>query len=431
MADIIGDSRNNQINGGLGDDILRGGAGNDTLSGGDGADVLDGEFGNDVLLGGLGNDVLSDNLGANDSLFGNEGDDVLRVRDLAEDGSGARTLVLDGGSGNDSLRLDFHYNTASSVTLNGGDGNDVIAADGGGLVQIDGGAGSDTIKVNAVAGYEDLDNPLPAQARTTYRITLGSGSDTLSLLSSNDTAWRAGLDGGNDTAFDGTAFNTIVVTDFAAGAGGDRIDLLGLLRDQIVGIGASDWDPATNPFATGHLRLAVSGADVLVQLRLIEYDFNSTTPIIVYKTLVRLQNVTAASLTAANLSGFDPSVQGGLAFLGTSANDSLTGGAGNDQLYGEDGDDVLFGGAGNDTLRGGQGSDRLFGGTGNDFLSEAAGDTGPFGNDYYDGGEGNDRVSLFTNSGPRGDGRPAHCDSAKHWIDGDRHLRRNRAYHLH
>lgn len=51
---------------------------------------------------------------------------------------------------------------------------------------------------------------------------------------------------------------------------------------------------------------------------------------------------------------------------GTSANNQLTGGDGDDLLYGLDGNDSLTGGSGDDQLDGGAGSDLMAGGDGND-----------------------------------------------------------------
>jgi Ca2+-binding RTX toxin-like protein len=52
--------------------------------------------------------------------------------------------------------------------------------------------------------------------------------------------------------------------------------------------------------------------------------------------------------------------------LGTSADESLTGGSGDDTLMGLAGNDSLTGGKGNDVLEGGAGDDSLNGGNGND-----------------------------------------------------------------
>jgi Ca2+-binding RTX toxin-like protein len=61
---------------------------------------------------------------------------------------------------------------------------------------------------------------------------------------------------------------------------------------------------------------------------------------------------------------------------GTAGNDVLAGGVGNDQLFGLAGNDTLVGGAGNDRLDGGIGSDAMTGGAGNDtYVVNATGDT--------------------------------------------------------
>lgn len=73
-------------------------------------------------------------------------------------------------------------------------------------------------------------------------------------------------------------------------------------------------------------------------------------------------------------------------FTGTSGNDILLAGAGNDLLEGLVGDDLLLAGSGNDELFGNDGADTLAGGSGNDTLE---GGNGP---DLLDGEEGNDSI---------------------------------------
>ncbi|MFM6201948.1 MAG: sodium:calcium exchanger, partial [Dolichospermum sp.] len=63
--------------------------------------------------------------------------------------------------------------------------------------------------------------------------------------------------------------------------------------------------------------------------------------------------------------------------------DTISGNAGDDQIYGEDGNDVLNGGANND---------QLYGGNGNDTLQGTDGGIGE--QDYLVGGTGNDRFIL-------------------------------------
>ena len=84
-------SRNVEINGGNGDDVITGGAGNDVVRGGAGIDVLRGGPGDDVLYADAGGDVVHGDAG-DDRLYGGAGPDQLNG------GDGADTIVSIGGS---------------------------------------------------------------------------------------------------------------------------------------------------------------------------------------------------------------------------------------------------------------------------------------------------------------------------------------------
>ena len=73
-----------------------------------------------------------------------------------------------------------------------------------------------------------------------------------------------------------------------------------------------------------------------------------------------------------------------VSIIGTSADDKIRGGEGDDEISGKYGDDILSGGKGNDELDGGSGVDHLDGGKGNDELD------GGSGVDHLDGGKGKD-----------------------------------------
>ena len=119
-----GGSGNDSLIGNQADNVLRGYAGNDRLEGLEGNDVLDGGAGNDTLKGGAGADEL----------LGGDGDDLL-----------------DGGAGNDTLK-----GGAGVDELLGGDGDDVL--DGGpGNDRLTGGDGADIFLFDpAQAGVDTI-----------------------------------------------------------------------------------------------------------------------------------------------------------------------------------------------------------------------------------------------------------------------------------
>jgi Ca2+-binding RTX toxin-like protein len=75
-----------------------------------------------------------------------------------------------------------------------------------------------------------------------------------------------------------------------------------------------------------------------------------------------------------------------LTLYGSEADDTLTGGAGNDTLYGHGGLDTLIGGAGDDLIYGGYQADTIRGGTGNDTIYTKGG------SDLINSGNGNDTI---------------------------------------
>lgn len=115
-SDVIsGNSLNNGLIGGIGDDQLNGGAGADTLNGGDGADELNGGADDDQLNGDAGADILDGGDG-NDIVNGGDGNDIL-ISSLGTDS-------LDGGAGDDQLIIDGEHSAGDVMT--GGTGVNVF-----------------------------------------------------------------------------------------------------------------------------------------------------------------------------------------------------------------------------------------------------------------------------------------------------------------
>ncbi len=100
------------------------------------------------------------------------------------------------------------------------------------------------------------------------------------------------------------------------------------------------------------------------------------------------------TLTSEQMTGFRNGFDGGEgndSITGTSSDDVILGGSGNDTLNGGDGNDYVRGITGDDVIDGGAGVDAVNGNEGNDTVSGGAG------NDYVRGGQGND--ALFGNDG--------------------------------
>jgi len=357
---LFGEAGDDSAAGDNGDDQLSGGDGFDTLSGGAGDDIIEGGNDDDFMFGEDGNDELSGDAGS-DILFGDSGDDQLS--------GGTGNDSLDGSDGDDVLTGgdggDFLSGGLGTNTLTGGLGDDQIIADStDGAQTINGGEGNDTIR-----------HYYRSSAST---ITTGTGSDTIEI---------AHADVGTET---------IVVTDFTAGAGGDVFKLSG--DDGSLLSLLSGWDGGSNPFGTGFLRLVQDGADTLL-----EWDRDGSGTDSDWETLVVFENTDPDDFTEANfVPAYHPdgSAPEGQTITGTNDSESLTGTFGNDTINALGGDDSVSGLAGADTINGGDGFDSLNGGAGNDIIAGGNDDdfiAGEDGNDQLSGEAGND--ILFGDQG--------------------------------
>ena len=261
------------------DDWIYGTGAAEAFDGGIGDDRIEGNTGLDTLRGGAGNDRLwssYENTYSQEAagLYGDDGNDTLGGGQLAE----------------------------------GGDGDDVI------LQAIDqrGGTGNDWLTGN--------------DAATTYRFSLGDGSDTLQ-------------DDG-----------------FADSSPADRI---------VFGTGVARSD----------LRLRASGSDLLLSysaadsIRILDALAGGNRGTVIE----RLEFADGSSVTMAELlADLGTATDDDDVLLGAEGDDSIDGLGGNDLIQGGFGDDTLMGGAGNDTLFGGDDSDLLTGGSGDDLLDGGA-----------------------------------------------------------
>ena len=260
---LTGGGANDTIDGLAGDDTLSGLGGNDVLDGGTGIDSMAGGAGGDTyyvddpsdvvteavgsgsdtvfttvdyalapgsevefltasagstglkltgnafdntIRGAAGDDILTDG-GGRDALYGNDGDDVL----IVSSGGVAGGAIYDGGAGSDTLRLDaaavadFTAATLTGVEhVAGSSADDSLAFaldDFLALSTFDGGGGNDAVTLKFRYTLDVLANPGPTITGLEFRQLVGSSiTDTATLSAQQFAAFdQIYLAGGNDT----------------------------------------------------------------------------------------------------------------------------------------------------------------------------------------------------------------------------------------
>lgn len=426
-------------------------AGNDTVSGLGGNDSLIGNSGDDVLIGGAGADTLSGGIGSdtasyagsaavNVNLFtgaasgGYAAGDVFASIENLIGSSGADALAgstssnqILGGGGNDTVLGDSGNDTldgeAGNDSIDGGSGNDLLYA-GTGSDWMIGGAGTDTFDYSrstaavilnlttgtASGGWAAGDTLSGAEylIGSAYNDSITGDANTNSLLGGlgNDTLRG---EGGRDTIDGGDGNDSLY-----GGADNDRLtDLLGANKlfgeagnDTLTGgVGADSLDGGDGDDTLE----GGAGADTLVGGLGIDT--------LTYANATAAVNVNLKASTGAGAEAAGDKPSGIEKLIGSSFNDTLTGGtasetidggngnntingdAGADSLKGGSGLDTMNGGAGNDTLDGGSGNDSLRGGADADSIDGGTGDDllfGDAGADTFDGGSGADTMTGGT-----------------------------------
>jgi Ca2+-binding RTX toxin-like protein len=377
---LDGTADDDTINGLGGDDTINGGGGNDTLNGGEGNDTLDGNSGHATLNGQAGNDTLKvSQIGFYNLALGGTGSDTLVVDFSAattnfETRSGSSsnrpTVSADGGySGafTDSGST-VEFDSIESFNITTGSGNDFIATGSG--------PGTDTVSLGAGDDYADV--------RAGNMIADGgTGTDAISGdLSLATTAILWDLTGA--TPYSGPAGTSIVNFEwvgefrfgagFRTGSGNDVIVTTSLaLNDEFV-LGAGD-DTIT----------VVNGGDYV--------DGNAGFDTLIVDYSAATTDVGTSSGSSSNrptfngaFGGYDGSYGTTGRGVGFSSIDRfiITTGSGNDVIFGAGGNDEIRTGAGNDYLEGNGGNDILDGGAGNDTADGGAGDDTIIVTDGYD-----------------------------------------------
>ena len=350
-------------------------------------------------------------------------------------------------------------------TVTGGGGSDGITLDGKTLVtdSIDGGAGVDTLTIRG--GYVDLSGAtlnnletirvaseslamteaqwaewgelvtLASGATTSYTLALtdastvtlaadsayqglsgsASGDRLIGNAMGNVLAGNAGNDVLQGKAGDDRLVAGAGVDDLQGDAGNDTLDVTGKanVSDNLAGgegqdtLVVSDGQDLSGARISGIETLSGAGTITLTAEQLGQFNR-------IQGVSVQLSGEVASFILPSDLvmsrgavialADADTELLGRVGVLGTSGEDNITGGAGNDTLYGGRGQDYLAGGAGNDTLIGGKGTNILVGGAGDDSLV-VGGDsfTTDWSNqnltgDRVDGGAGVDTLTVDFNN---------------------------------
>jgi Ca2+-binding RTX toxin-like protein len=272
--------------------------------------------------------------GSGDELLGLEGNDTL---DAVAAGKGNNTLK--GGAGNDSLFAN------TNDKLYGDEGNDFLNAEiGKGKNQLYGGEGNDNLRAGSNdelyggSGQDDL--------------RAGQGGSTLDGGSSADLFWLAIAELPNKRN---------VIKDFTQGQ-----DKLGL---KVTGVEYKN------------LKITKQGSDTLIKTQ----DDKEIAILIGFQGTLTADDFTDKDLI---LPASTPESNSSKTIYAKSSNELITGTDGNDII------DAVAAGKGNNTLKGGAGQDQLFANTNDKLYGEAGNDVlnaeiGKGGN-ILDGGDGND-----------------------------------------
>jgi len=264
---------------------------NSTIQGGDNGDALifnNITFTNSLISGAKGADTITVDPGSTTSVTGGDGQDAITITGPATyvaAGAGSDTLLAQfdvktivGGGLNDVINLvggnGLIYADASGVktssTATGGqaDGNDKITAGDVTAITIYGAGGNDSISVKTIGGLTVLDGGdgsdlIKVTSAINGNTTLigGLGADTISIANGVSANLKIDAGAGSDSI---TVLSAIKTSTIAAGAGLDTITFKGAVQTITLDAGAeADLITFTAGTLSGGTIAAGEGADTI------------------------------------------------------------------------------------------------------------------------------------------------------------------------
>lgn len=374
-----------QATGGSGNDTLRnienlsGSKYNDTLTGNSAANTLNGSAGADRMIGGNGNDIYYvDNTGdvvsETNATASTGGTDTvysyLNAYTLGANIENLRLLATGTANGTGNSLNNMIYAGAGNNILDGRAGTDTVSyvyADSAVSVSLNssarqttGGSGSDTLLgIENLTGSKYNDKLTGNAAANT--LNGGAGNDILNGLAGADR--MIGGDG-NDIYYVDNTGDVVSETNATANTGGTDT-VYSYLAAYTLGANVENLRLLATSEANGtgndldNLIYAGAGNNIL--------DGGAGTDIVSYAYASSAVSVSLSSSSRQNTGGSGSDILLNIENLtGSKYNDELTGNSAANTLDGGLGNDTLIGGDGDDLLIGGLGTDTLYGGSGAD-----------------------------------------------------------------
>ena len=359
---LMGQGGNDKIYGGKGDDSLDGGAGDDTLVGGSGADTYMGGAGNDMIYA----DRADTTIDGGDEADGMPGMDTLsfaRFTDAMLEDSDGITLTLEGNTSVTNIeRLIGTAETDSLTgtndnpeTIEGGDGGDVLIGGTGTGDTVSYASSDDDVRVDLGNGDATGDGSSSARGGHAGGDTISGFENVIGSAFGDDLTARSNDTDGDTTGNQGSTLWGLAGDDELEGGPGDDTLDGGAGADELDG-GLTRATPTDETLMNTQVNtLSYAGSDAGVRV-----------------------DLAAASASGGHADGdeiatYDLTIGTGddereievatfVNVTGSMHNDRLTGDLANNHLVGGGGDDSLRGAAGADLLVGGPGADVLDGG---------------------------------------------------------------------